>query len=379
MDSKEERLGITDTNLNNIKISDFSNIVNNELNSVVDNINKNAQIMIDAGLPELVGNHFEVRYHEDREPDYDYDETNLWNIVSHKYLAKYDIPNQALWEKYKAMDVLHEKNLEAFNKIEKPSKLNIVGRYLYHRKEKKLKSEEISAENALEEFRVSDHKLEERIMNLNQVNDKDVYALYDKMQAAMYAYSSLKEFKEKPLVDMKEILGKIENKELYLKGNFTDRGGILINFTNIEDIVKQADFIKSQLVVLARKEAFSNLEKISPSIPVENRLDALSNKYKNGGCTSVENAYCKAFFDRDQYINSNDKNDLAMRAECAVRSLVLSGEYSEAKIVSTAVKLSPLKESAENIKNILKDIKANPNFKIEQRKYVQEHKNSYER
>lgn len=229
-----------------ISVSDLSKMVNNELNSAVDNINKNAQIMIDAGLPKLVRNHFESRHHEDGEPYYDYDETNLWNIVSHKYLAKYDIPNQALWEKYKAMDVLHEKNLAAFNKIEQPSKLNIVGRYLYHRKEKKLKIEEISAEHALEEFRISDHKLEERIMNLNQVDDKDVFVLYDKIQAAMYAYSSLNQFKIEPLKTMKEKIDRIGNQDIYIEGNYK----------NIDNVIDRAPSIYQQLnkVIKLNKE-----------------------------------------------------------------------------------------------------------------------------
>ena len=242
-----------------ISVRDLSKMVNNELNSVMQNIDKNAQIMMDAGLPELVGNHFEVRYHEDRKPDYDYDETNLWNIVSHKYLAKYDIPNQALWEKYKAMDILREKNLEAFNKIEKPSKLNIVGRYLYQRKEKKLKSEEISAENALEEFRVSDHKLEERIMNLNQVNDKDVYALYDKMQAAMYAYSSLNQFKVEPLKTMKEKIDRIGNQDIYIEGNYK----------NIGDVIDRAPSIYQQLnkIIKLNKEKMKTEQRKSMKEP----------------------------------------------------------------------------------------------------------------
>jgi hypothetical protein len=225
-------------------VRDLLKMVNNELNSVVDNINKNAQIMIDAGLPELVRNHIEAWHDEDGKPHYDYDESNLWNIVSHKYLEKYDIPYQTLWKKYDAMDISHKENLEEFNKIEKPSKLNIVGRYLYHSKEKELKIEEISVKNALEEFQVSEDKLEEKLMNLNAVDDKDVYVLYDKMQAAMGAYSSLNQFELGPLEEMKEALENVRDKEIYIKGHYKD----------IDSVIKHKYSIKEQLITANLKK-----------------------------------------------------------------------------------------------------------------------------
>ncbi|MBP2629446.1 MAG: hypothetical protein H6Q70_74 [Firmicutes bacterium] len=111
----------------------------------------------------------------------------------------------------------------------------------------------------------------------------------------------------------------------------------------------------------------------SEAVPSKKELERLNYLLKTEGKTAIEKAYRKAFLDWKHPVDRNDKNDLAMRADFAIHGMVLAGKYTDQKIASISVKLSPFKESIRTSKEFIKGIKRRANFKKDQRWYQKKH------
>lgn len=99
----------------------------------------------------------------------------------------------------------------------------------------------------------------------------------------------------------------------------------------------------------------------------------IENMYVMKGYTDAEKTYCKAFLNGDSSLDLNNKNDLEMRSNVAMRELVLSGEYSDRKIIKIITKLSPLNQAAKKISSDIHEMKSKSGFKSEKAHYQSEH------
>lgn len=241
-----------------ITISQLERMVNGSIDNGLkeaDKLLKEMEVSIDTKFAKLVDKVCKDAYYNDEPPT----DLALWYRAGYKYLEKYDVANQALWKEYDVKDTLHKKNMGEFNQIKKPSKLNLLGRYLYYKKEKSLKFEASSVEAAYKKFCVSDEKFEERFNNLNEIDNKEAYELHSHIENAMFGY--LKTISE--LGTLKSIKAKIEqneNKQVNLEGLGRNKN----------DVIKNADFFEKQLDLLSKNktivavDAVKTLFELSP-------------------------------------------------------------------------------------------------------------------